>query len=313
MPDNLNGVMRSATENLNPNIGKLTAGGIERGVRKRRNRRVAQIAGAAASVTAVFGVVAAVGAPGHGSPATVSAGSGATPTAPKSSAVGGLTGPAATPTPTTTSTTKTPAVPPVSGDDMAGWLEQVLAPYHFTGEKVLYSEGSDGPAGPYATLRIGYDGQAGSVSLNVIRSSYQDQSGGSLPPYFTERTLPDGSHLQVFDGPEWPAGNGDPSAKRIDVEWYRTDGIAIEIQVLNAVQEKGTTTAGKLGLTTDQATAVVQSAVWDKAIAAVWAKPRPSAPKVPSSEMSKLLQQKNAGGSTPVSSPASSPVSSPAS
>lgn len=302
MPDNLNGVMRSATENLNPNIGKLTTGGIERGVRKRRNRRVAQIAGAAASVTAVFGVVAAVGAPGHGSSATVSAGSSGTPTAPQSTAAAPTT-PAATPT-----TTNTPAVPPVSGDQMAGWLEQVLAPYHFTGEKVLYSEGSDGPAGPYATLRIGYDGQAGSVSLNVVRSSYQDQSGGSLPPYFTERTLPDGSHLQVFNGPEWPAGNGDPSAKRIDVEWYRTDGVAIEIQVLNAVQEKGTTTATKLGLTADQATAVVQSQVWDKAIAAVWAKPQPTAPKVPSGEKSKLLGQKNAGGDSPASSPATSPA-----
>ncbi|MEZ0115215.1 hypothetical protein ABH920_009250 [Catenulispora sp. EB89] len=311
MPDNLNGVMRSATENLNPNIGKLTAGGIERGVRKRRNRRVAQIAGAAASVTAVFGVVAMVGTPGHGSPATVSAGSSGTPTAPHSTTAAGATGPAATPTPTT-STTNTPAVPPVSGDQMAGWLEQALAPYHFTGEKVLYSEGSDGPAGPYATLRIGYDGQAGSVSLNVVRASYQDQGGGSLPPYFTQRTLPDGSHLQVFDGPEWPAGNGDPSAKRIDIEWYRTDGIAIEIQVLNAVQEKGTTTASKLGLTTDQATAVVQSPVWDKAIQAVWAKPLPTAPKVPSGEKSKLLQQKNPGGSTTGSSWPSSPASSPA-
>ncbi|MEY9859428.1 hypothetical protein ABH935_005058 [Catenulispora sp. GAS73] len=312
MPDNLNGVMRSATENLNPNIGKLTAGGIERGVRKRRNRRVAQIAGAAASVTAVFGVVAAVGAPGHGSPATIAAGSSGTPTAPRSTTPADVTGPAATPTPTTTSSTNTPAVPPVSGDQMAGWLEQALAPYHFTGEKVLYSEGSDGPAGPYATLRIGYDGQAGSVSLNVVRSSYQDQGGGSLPPYFTERTLPDGSHLQVFDGPEWPAGNGDPAAKRIDVEWYRTDGVAVEIQVLNAVQEKGTTTASKLGLTTDQATAIVQSAVWDKAIEAVWAKPLPTAPKVPSGDKSKLLQQKNGGADSPATSPASSPVSSPA-
>jgi hypothetical protein len=297
MPENLNGVMRSATENLNPNIGKLTSGGIERGVRKRRNRRITQIAGAAAGVTAVFGVVAMVGAPGHGSSATVSAGSSGTPVAPRSTAA--PTTPATTPT-----STSTPAVPPVSGDDMAAWLRQALAPYHFTGEKVLYSEGSDGPAGPYATLRIGYDGQAGSVSLNVVRTSYQDQGSG-LPQYITVTTLPDGSHLEVYNGPEWPAGNGDPSAKRIDVEWYRTDGVAIDFQVLNAVQEKGAITATKLGLTPDQTKQVVQSQVWDKAIAAVWAKPQPTAPKVPSSERSKLLQEKNAGGA---SSPASSPA-----
>jgi len=310
MTENLNGVMRSATENLNPNIGKLTAGGIERGVRKRRNRRVAQIAGAAASVTAVFGVVA-VAAPSHGSSATVSAGSSGTPVAPQSTAPAAPTAPATPTTTGTTGTTSTPAVPPVSGDDMAGWLEQTLAPYHFTGEKVLYAEGSDGPAGPFATLRIGYSGQAGSVSVNVMRASYQDQGGSTLPPYFTVKTLADGSHMEVFNGPEWPAGNGDPSAKRIDVEWYRTDGVAIEIQVLNAVQEKGATTASKLALTTDQAAAVVQSQVWDKAIAAVWAKPLPTAPKVPSGDKSKL-QQKSAGGGSPTSSPSTSPSTSPA-
>ena len=82
----------------------------------------------------------------------------------------------------------------------------------------------------------------------------------------------------MFNGPEWPAGNGDPAAKRIEVSWYRTDGTAVDIQVLNAVQEKGATTATGLGLTVDQAAKVVQSPVWDKAIAAVLAKPRRAAP-----------------------------------
>lgn len=291
MTENLDDVMREATENLHPNIGKLTAGGIARGVRKRRNRHIMQIAGATASVTAVFGVVAMVGLPGRGTSAGVSAASGsqgspasatapaspASPTSPTSPVVGDA-GPGQASTPLDTSTEAAsgpgrPAAAPVTGDQMATWLQQVLQPYHFTGEQVLYSEGSDGPAGPYATLRIGYDGQAGSVSLNVERTGYQDN--GQLPPYISVTTLPDGSHLEVFNGPEWPAGNGDPKAKRIEVTWYRTDGTAVDVQVLNAVQEKGATTATGLGLTTDQAAKVVQSPVWNKAIAAVLSKTAP--------------------------------------
>lgn len=297
MTENLNDVMRGATENLHPNIGMLTAGGIARGVRKRRNRRFMQIAGATASVSAVFGVVAVVGVSGTGASARVSAASGSQGS--PGSPVGGAAAPAPTSTPLDRNTEAAsgpgkPAAGPVTGDQMATWLQQALQPYRFTGEQVLDKQGSDGPAGPYATLRIGYDGQAGSVSLNVEHAAYQGNQ--QLPPYMSVSTLPDGSHLEVFNGPEWPAGNGDPKAKRLEVTWYRTDGAAVDVQVLNAVQEKGTTTATGLGLTEDQAAKVVQSPVWNKAIAAVLARTVPSNPSMPSGEKSKLLQQKNPGG-----------------
>ena len=298
MTENLNDVMRSATENLRPNISELTAGGIARGVRKRRTRRIMQIAGATASVTAVFGVVAAVGTPGKGTTTGVSAAAGS-----QGSPVVGAAAPGQASTPLDASTEAAPGqgkpnAGPVTGDQMAGWLQQVLQPYHFTGEQVLSKEGSDGQAGPYATLRIGYDGQAGSVSLNVERAAYQ--SSGQLPPYLSVTTLRDGSHLEVFNGPEWPAGNGDPKAKRIEVTWYRTDGTAVDVQVLNAVQEKGATTATGLGLSVDQASKVVQSPVWNKAIAAVLAQPAPSKPGIPGGDKAKLLQQKNADGGSGV-------------
>ncbi|NUP52268.1 MAG: hypothetical protein HOW97_33835, partial [Catenulispora sp.] len=77
MSDDLSRAMRATAEDLTPNIGKLTSGGIQRGARKRRVRRISQITGAAASVTAVFGVVAAVGTggTGHGTgPASAAAG-----------------------------------------------------------------------------------------------------------------------------------------------------------------------------------------------------------------------------------------------
>lgn len=274
MNDDLTDVMRSATENLYPNIGKLTAGGIERGVRRRRNRRITQVMGAAASVTAVFGVVAAVGAPGHGGSAGVSAAAGMTPAvaAQTSAAAVAPTSATATSSPTPGAATSTA---PVSGEDMVKWLEQALQPYQFTGETVLYKAGTNEAAGPYATVRIGYQAGSGSVSLNVSRMPWSSVHLGGKVPYITVSTLKDGSHLMMFDGPEWPAGNGDPSAKRIEASWYRNDGTMVDFQVLNEVQEKGSTTATGLGLTTDQAAQVVQSPVWDKAIASVLAEPAP--------------------------------------
>ena len=297
MTDNLNGVMRSATENLHPNIGKLTAGGIERGVRKRRNRRISQIAGAAASVTAVFGVVAMVGAPGHNGSTGVSAASGSP-----------VSSPIAAPTTAPATSASKPAADPVTGDEMATWLTQALQPYHFTGEQALDKGGSDSPTGPFATLRIGYPSGAGSVSLTVERAPWQAPSG-TLPPYFSVQDGPDGSHLEIFDGPEWPAGNGDPSAKRIDVAWYRTDGTVVDIMVLNAVQEKGATTAPKLGLTVAQATQVVESRIWAKAIAAELAQPKPTKPSIPSGDTSKLQPEKNGGPSSGQSFNATDPSS----
>lgn len=270
MTDNLNGVMRSATENLHPNIGKLTAGGIERGVRKRRVRRLSQVAGAAASVTAVFGAVALV-APGHtNSPAGVSTAAGGAP------AVAAATSPSNATTEAAPGPGK-PTAPPVSGGDMTTWLEQTLAPYHFTDEKAQNKAGSNDFGGPYAVVQVDYADGTGSISVDVERSAWSDQNfDGSLPPYNSTATLKDGSHLLMFDGPEWPAGNGDPTAKRLEVSWYRNDGTMVNVMALNEATEKGATTATKTPLTLDQAKQVVQSRVWDKAIAAVLAKPTPA-------------------------------------
>ncbi|MEY9906498.1 hypothetical protein ABIA35_002718 [Catenulispora sp. MAP12-49] len=289
MPENLSSAMHSATENLHPNIGKLTTGGIERGVRKRRTRRISQIAGAAASVTAVFGVVAMVGAPGHGGSAGVSAAAGQPAAAVQSSQPQNASTEAA-PGP------GKPTAAAVSGPDMVTWLEQALQPYNFTNEKVLYKAGTDELAGPFATLQLDYSAGTGSISLNIARSPWSLQHIGGKVPYVTVSTLNDGSHLMVFDGPEWPAGNGDPSAKRLEVSWYRNDGTMVDIQALNEATEKGATTASKPALTVDQATQVVQSPVWDKAIASVLAKPAPNAKSVPGAGNGTDLQKKTVGG-----------------
>ncbi|MEY9929991.1 hypothetical protein ABH926_004633 [Catenulispora sp. GP43] len=309
MPENLNSAMRGATENLHPNIGKLTAGGIERGVRKRRTRRISQIAGAAASVTAVFGVVAMVGAPGHGGSANVSAASGKGQGQAAAAAAVQSSQPSNASTEAAPGPGKTTAAT-VSGGDMVNWLEQTLQPYHFTDEKVLYKAGTDETAGPYATLQLTYPAGTGSISLDVARSPWSAQHINGTVPYITVSTLKDGSHLMVFDGPEWPAGNGDPSAKRVEVSWYRNDGTMVDIQVLNEATEKGSTTATAPGLTVDQATKVVQSPLWDKAIASVLAQPAPGPKGAPNTDKAQDLQQKAVGGSGAgaPSSPAQSPV-----
>jgi hypothetical protein len=299
MSDDLSRVMRSATENLHPNIGKLTSGGIERGVRKRRARRITQIAGGAASVTAVFAVVAAVGTPGHGaSGGNVSAASGTstTPAAVASSST------AAAPSTSSTSSAAAKSAAPVSGEDMVKWLKQELAPYHFSGEDVLFKGGTDDAANPYATLKIGYSSGVGSLSLSVTKRDWGMESHTGLVPYITDSNLPDGSHLEVFNGPEWPAGNGDPKAKRLDVAWYRTDGTMVDIMVLNEAMEKGATTASGLGLTVDQATKLVQSPVWDQAIASVLAKPAPG--KTPPPHAPGLYVGSGNAATSPTSTPA---------
>jgi len=261
MSDDLSRVMRETTEDLHPNIGKLTAGGIERGTRKRRMRRISQIAGAAASVTAVFGVVAMVGTPGsHNSNTSVSAASGADAAAVAKSS------------PAAPKTSDAKSGPTVTGDDMVKALEQELAPYHLTNETVLYKGGTGDGSGAYATLKFGYGtGEQGSASLTVSRSSWDQQGFKGTVPFTTVQNLNDGSHLVVFDGPEWPAGNGDPKAKRLEVSWYRTDGSLVNIMVLNQAMEKGAVTGTDLALTADQATKVVQSPTWKPAIAAVLA------------------------------------------
>ncbi|MBS2539971.1 hypothetical protein KGQ20_45240 [Catenulispora sp. NF23] len=300
MPEDLAGVMRTAMQDLHPNVGELTAGGIERGMRKRRTRRISQISGATLGVAAVFGAVAMI-VPGHGrdggSGTSVSAGSAALShsssddgalAAPTSPAAGAPGDPSSPGTPSSPTTPSAPAAPPVSGDDMVTWLEQTLQPYHFSDEKVLYKAGTGDAGGPFATLRVSYPAGVGSVSLVVNREPWQDPNG-SLPPYFSVQNLPDGSHLEIFNGPEWPAGNGDPTSKRIEVSWYRTDGIMVDFQVLNQAQEKGGTTASALPLTVDQTTKVVQSPVWNKAIASV---PPSPALHVPSAGKGSDSQQK---------------------
>ncbi|MBW8806421.1 MAG: hypothetical protein JF587_21595, partial [Catenulisporales bacterium] len=234
MSDDLSRAMRETAEDLRPNVGKLTSGGIERGVRKRRMRRMAQIAGAAASVTAVFGAVAMV-APGSGagrSGADVSAASGLVPAAVS----------------TTTSAPAKPSAPPVSGEDMVKWLEQELAPYHFSDVSVERKASSEDLGGPYAVLKLGYSSGVGSIYLDVSRSAWNDQGINGTVPYVTTKTLSDGSHLMIFDGPEWPAGNGDPKAKRLGVGWYRADGTLVHVMVLNQAQEKQAVTATGLAL-----------------------------------------------------------------
>lgn len=283
MSDDLSRAMRATAEDLAPNIGKLTAGGVERGIRKRRMRRISQITGAAASVTAVFGVVAAVGTGGSGSGAasaaagssgggTVPAAAPTTPGTPAGTATTPASAPSSSAVPshhiTAVPPPSAPSAPPVSGEDMAKWLEQEVAPIHFSSESVLNKAGTDVGGGPYAVLKVGYAAGIGNVSVSIENQAWANIGwGDTLPPSTTIRPQPDGSHVVVYNGLQWPAGNGDPNSKRLDATWYRNDGVAITIEGINEAFEKTGATATSVPLTVDQAVQIATSPIWDKAIA----------------------------------------------
>ena len=218
MSDNLTRAMQAAAQDLTPDVRKLTSGGIERGVRKRRVRRISQIAGAAAGVTAVFAVVAAV-APGSRTPASPAAGGGPDAAAlvatTQAAAVGGPPKPAPSASTSTAPRSDShraavppktaPSAPPVSGEDMAKWLKQEVAPLNFSDVSVLEKKGSQGPGGLYAVLKVGYPAGVGNVSVSLQADNWDNIGWGSpLPPYITIKNESDGSHVVIFNGPQWP-------------------------------------------------------------------------------------------------------------
>jgi hypothetical protein len=279
MSDDLTRAMQAAAQDLTPDISKLTSGGIERGVRRRRVRRISQIAGAAASVTAVFAVVAAV-APGSGAPASAAAGGGPDPAAlvatTQAAAVGGAPKPApsASTTPgsdphrTAVPPKTAPSAPPVGGEDMVKWLKQEVAPLNFSDVSVLKNKGTEGLGGPYAVLKVGYSAGVGNVAVR-IQSDNWDNMGFEGPPvpYITIKNESDGSHVMIYNGPEWPQGNGNPTGKRLDATWYRNDGVSVTVEGINESTEKGATTATAVPLTPEQAEAIAKSPVWNAAAA----------------------------------------------
>ncbi|NUP50015.1 MAG: hypothetical protein HOW97_22290, partial [Catenulispora sp.] len=161
-----------------------------------------------------------------------------------------------------------PSAPPISGEEMVKLLKDQVAPLKFTSVTVTGKEGSN-EGGAAVSLKVGFAAGTGSVSADINTNDWSNQSLGSpLPPYITVRDQPDGSHIMIYNGPQWPAGNGDPNSKRLDVTWYRTDGVTINIEGLNEAFEKNGATAGAIPLTVDQAIQIATSPAWNKAVAA---------------------------------------------
>ena len=271
MSDELSRVMRSSAEGLHPNVGMLTAGGLVRGKRKRRMRRTGQVVGSAASVTAVFGAVALLGTHGSGGSAPIvsAAASGTSPN-PVTPTTGGAQAPSSAPS-------SASSAPPVSAEQMVDALKQALAPYHFTSEDSMYSGGTgDGTGGAFATFKVKWAAGTGTISINVVRGTYDPKSNVVGVPYWTETKLQDGSVLDFFDGPENPAGNGFAGENTYSGALYRTDGVEIQFQTTNSPDEKAAPSAATQPVTKDQLKQVIQAPAWDAAIAAVKAEPDPA-------------------------------------
>ena len=167
--------------------------------------------------------------------------------------------------------------PVVTGEDMVKWLEQGVAPYGITSEDVVSKGGTNSAlsgagtifaspnrgTGAYARLKIGYGSGVGNVLVEVTRSAWATSGLKGSAPHFSVTDLPDGSHLMIQDS----ADSNDTKLKALDVAWYRTDGTKVDVFETNVSLEKGATPASGLALTQDQATKLVQSPIWDKAIA----------------------------------------------
>ena len=179
--------------------------------------------------------------------------------------------------PATSAAGQPAAAPTVSGEDMVKWLEQGLAPYGITSKEVTAKGGTNTPfdtpgspiasanhgAGAYARLKIGYGGSVGSALVEVTHSPCATSGVTGSVPHVAVTDLPDGSHLVVGD----LAQASDPNLKLLDVAWYRTDGTKISILEDNVVSDKNVVSGSQLALTQDQVTKLVQSPIWDKAIA----------------------------------------------
>jgi hypothetical protein len=151
---------------------------------------------------------------------------------------------------------------------MAKWLEQEVTPLHFSSESVLNKAGTGTPGGPCAVLKVGYSAGIGNVSVTLESQDWRNSSWGDpLPAHVTIRTQRDGSHVVIYNGPQWPAGNGDPNSKRLDATWYRNDGVSITVEGINESFEKTGATATAVPLTVDQAVQIATSPIWDQAVA----------------------------------------------
>ncbi|WP_194926353.1 hypothetical protein [Catenulispora pinisilvae] len=258
--------MRETASRLDPDVGRLTAGGVSRGTRMRRMEWVVEAVGSAVAVALVFAGVVLFG-PHHGAGTATGAAPStpATPAAPTATANPTPTAnPSPSPSPTETVTetvTETPTETPATTDapqqlptaQVVGALKQGLAGTGVTGFSAIVRPGEilsqiTAPRG------IGF--------LDLIIGGQQD----TIAAHDTPQVLPDGSVVYT-DESRGPDNGRNPD--HLTVTLVRPDGTRLVAIETNAPSEKGPATPGApMLLTAKQISTLLDSPVWDAAILA---------------------------------------------
>lgn len=282
MRDDLPHAMRETARQLEPDVVRLAAGGVSRGTRMRRVERVVQVLGSVLAVAVVFAGAVLIGS--HRPPGTPSgtapdlgAGDGTSTADGDRTGDGARTRDGATP-PVDLHTVRTPSstgVPQISANQLMSTLKSSLLGTGVTGESYL-ARGTDllTPTNlmPMSSLvvsaRFSAQHDIGSISI-VISGSRDFVSLQGVP-----ETRGDGSLVYVS---QLPANSSGPQDNRITlaVTLVRTDGSTLSAIETNSADEKSAAAPGApLLLTADQVTTLLDSPVWDDAVAAAEAMPR---------------------------------------
>jgi hypothetical protein len=293
--DDLPQAMRETAGRLDPDVVRLAAGGVSRGTRMRRLERVVQVLGSALAVAVVFAAVVLFGAhrtAGAGAGAGAGSGAGGGGGGANQSAVSSGGGPPvaslpgtptatapATGTGTTPGLTDTPSftgTPQISDTELISALKSCFQGTGVTGSSFL-ARGSDFVA-PTNAIPLGdivvsaqLSSQSNIGSIGIVISGRQGVvSGPGIP-----QAIGDGSTVYVS---QIPASTDGRQADRmtLEVTLVRPDGSSLSAIETNSPNDKSAAAPGApLLLTADQVSTLLDSSVWDAAIAAAEALPGP--------------------------------------
>lgn len=268
MRDDLPHAMRETARRLEPDVGRLTAGGVSRGTRMRRLERAAQVLGSAVAVTVVFAGVTIFGT--HGGAAHQQTNQ---PAASETGSEGESSPPTMVGTPTTpTATTATSSSTAyVTRTQLIAALKTGLSGSGVTASAFV-ARGSD--SNPASTVAAGgtilVEAQL-SAGKNVGYLGIVFAGPRNLVPHAgTPRLRPDGSVVYVSKG------SGSSDGRQLDrtaltVTLVRPDGgSSLSATETNSPNEKSpaASNGAPLLLSADQLGALLDSSLWDDAVAA---------------------------------------------
>ncbi|WP_327676996.1 hypothetical protein [Kitasatospora sp. NBC_00458] len=252
-------------------LGRLAAGGLDRGRRRWRRRSAAAAVGGAVALALVGGGAVYLTGGTDGSPAAVPLAAAAGGTAPSTASDGsgsGTGGGAATPS------SATAAKGGISGDEVLATLQALLPKGRVT-EAGGGATDDGAPRGAQLVFDDGKGQAAIRLSLGRVAEGDPDREEGTCPdrkyvPYdaCTSTALPGGGTVTLFQGYEYPDRRAD--TKRWYAQLVGKDGGLVELSEWNAPKEKGAPVSRPTPpLTPEQLKAVVTDKSWDRIVAAV--------------------------------------------